>query len=1081
MIAALSLLGAGMVMASTFNDENLALLDIVFDSQKIGDGVDAYIDDGDIFMPLIDLVDLLEIRVDVDSSGASGVVLAEEGAFFLVQNDSNEWNVTRNNITTLVDASLITVFEGYIYIERRLALDWFGTDFELDFNDSYLHLHPTKLLPFQEKLLRKKRKISAQGDLGEPEQPALNLPYAMAEIPSVDARINYLSRRHDEKDNDDFSSVFYAMRTYGDFLGMSAQTFWTGRRDEGIKGASISFDRFDSTRSMGGFLGLSQFSFGDLSHPTLPLAPGSYGRGLIVGNDIVSGDSNRNVRDIEGDFYPGWEVELYLNNAIIGYQTIGEDGHYRFEDVILFQGKNEFVLKFYGPSGQVEEKRESINVGAESDKSNNFYYTLSVSQPDRKVYEIGDDAVNAETADDLYQASFITRYTIGSLFSIQAGAQETGGEKYRDDSVPRAEESDDLDDENIRRQYYSLELQANLSAHTVSATAAKQNERELSYLYRIGGSFGGMAYRLDYSDFGEFIDPLAGEPVKNFYALSLSRRFKRGSAVLRMNRSEKDSQYSDEYRLGVSGSAYRFNWSNGLIYESTVYSQALKDKDSGEELDDAESLSGAFILSTSLSSFIARLTTSYDVIPENKLSKLNLSTSYRLYPKANVNFDYSHSLITDSNQYRVGMNWQLSHFQITPSVIYNDDGQWQGQVQLSTSLGKRTGRLGSYYNLASDPSMSKGAVRARLFEDQNFDGEYQLGEPLLSGGEIQAVQARRKGRSNKAGVAWLDAMQPWTPTDVIVDSNTLDAGAMALTRKPFSLSSRPGKVIELDLPFTRVGDFDGSVYDLIDGIHSPVRGVVVVVVNEAGEKLSQQMTDTDGYFDFSKLLPGKYTLEVEGAILLSVKPEVITISPSGNYVAGVEVIVQRIFSDGEDGGDNELLPLLNESSSISGIKVSKAPIIVPNGGIAPPAFGNPAPIPEAITVIDEPVKNIVSDGDVSDVVSANPDALLQPKKLVVAAVPEPVIEKLNNAMNVVSVPSSRWSLQAGSFSNRIIADGFANKLKGAGYQSKITPVVIKQKNYYRVFAVGFNNKRSAADEKTVFDRQFGVKSLIVKQ
>ena len=1067
----LVLLSSLNASASTFDDENLALLDVVFDRQIIGDGIDAYIDGDLLFMPLIDLVDLLELNIVVDEAGANGVVLQSQGQFLLSYNQAEGWSVTEGGEVILVDDALIKRYEGFIYIDRQLANQWFGTKFELDFNDSYLNLTVTKTLPFQKRLLRQSRKIAAQGDYGEPEQPALKLPYAWAEIPSVDARVNYLSRRHDKDQSEDFSNVFYAMRTYGDLLGMSAQTFWTGRRDEGVKGASISFDRYDSSRSMGGFLGLSQLSFGDLSHPTLPLAPGSYGRGVILGNDIVSGDSSRNVRDIEGDFYPGWEVELYLNKTIIGYQTIGEDGHYRFEDVILFQGKNEFVLKFYGPSGQVEEKKEYINVGANSDSSNNFYYTLSVSQPDRKLYEIGDDAEKAEAADDVYQATLTTRYTLGNVLSFQAGAQETNGAKTQQSNTISTNTEDGVpEDDSIRKQYYSLEMQANLDAHTFSLTAAKQNDREVSYLYRLGGNLGGMAYRLDYSDYGEFQDPEADSAIKNFYGLSLSQRFKRGSAILRMNRSENEARYLDEYRFNVSGSLYRFNLSNGLIYESTVYDEAIIDKNSGEVIEDVETLSGAFIVSTSLSSFIARLTTSYDVIPDNQLSKLNLSTSYRLYPKANVNFDFSHSLITDSNQYRLGLNWQLSHFQITPSVIYHDDGQWQGQVQLSTSLGKRTGRLGSYYDLASDPSMSKGAVRARLFEDQNFDGEYQLGEPLLSGGEIKAVQARRRGRSNKAGVAWLDSMQPWSPTDIVVDSNTLDAGAMALTREPFSLASRPGKVVELDLPFTRVGDFDGVVYEIIDSIHTPIRGVSVILINDAKEQVSRQVTDTDGYFDFSKLLPGNYTLEVEGAELLSVLPEMITILPSGNYVSGVEVMVKRVF---KSELDEELL-LLDEKSKDEKTEDESTFAKPPLGSLAPPAFGNPAPVPEVVTVIDEPVLSdnvLIAEPEVAVEASpAMPDSMVKPKAPFSDA---PAIVNVHKA-------TSAWSLQAGSFSSRIIADNFANKLQSAGYASKITPVTVKQRDFYRVYAVGFDDRASALNKKAIFDAKFGVKSLVVK-
>ncbi len=57
---------------------------------------------------------------------------------------------------------------------------------------------------------------------------------------------------------------------------------------------------------------------------------------------------------------PGWDVTLYYNDALIGYQTARSDGQYAFEDLPLSFGPNEFRLVFNGPLGQVRVERQSF-------------------------------------------------------------------------------------------------------------------------------------------------------------------------------------------------------------------------------------------------------------------------------------------------------------------------------------------------------------------------------------------------------------------------------------------------------------------------------------------------------------------------------------------------------------------------------------------------------------------------------------------------------------------------------------------------------------------------------------------------
>ena len=63
-----------------------------------------------------------------------------------------------------------------------------------------------------------------------------------------------------------------------------------------------------------------------------------------------------------GDLPEGWEVELYQNRALIGFQQSRPDGLYEFNNVPLVFGLNEFRLVFYGPQGQRREETARFNI-----------------------------------------------------------------------------------------------------------------------------------------------------------------------------------------------------------------------------------------------------------------------------------------------------------------------------------------------------------------------------------------------------------------------------------------------------------------------------------------------------------------------------------------------------------------------------------------------------------------------------------------------------------------------------------------------------------------------------------------------
>ena len=113
----------------------------------------------------------------------------------------------------------------------------------------------------------------------------------------------------------------------------------------------------------------------------------SYGRGIAISsfkNLVMSADK---TIDITGPLTPGWEVELYWNEQLIGFRQPGTNGEYNFPSIPVSYGLNTFKLVFYGPYGETRTEYERYYSGTSPVKTGEFGYNVSAYQPYRYLIE----------------------------------------------------------------------------------------------------------------------------------------------------------------------------------------------------------------------------------------------------------------------------------------------------------------------------------------------------------------------------------------------------------------------------------------------------------------------------------------------------------------------------------------------------------------------------------------------------------------------------------------------------------------------------------------------------------------------
>ncbi|MDZ7923742.1 MAG: hypothetical protein U5M23_06710 [Marinagarivorans sp.] len=275
--------------SAVFVDDNYMIVDVGYKRQLIGEGIELYATHDDVYLALADLVALLELNIAVNNNDAKGVAGDGVTDFQLINTNEATWQVSYDNKVESLATGDILTHDDRIYINQRLALAWFGAGMELDFSESTLSLSLTKPAPIEARIARQNRSSPSQNYLEESKLPLFQQPYAWGEVPSLDFRMGYIATRYEDKNIKANRASYYSGRTIGDLLAMSTETFFSGNRDDGLKAVSVRMDRYDDSRNLLGPLRLSQVSLGDITHPSVGGISSTYGRGLLIGNDINQG------------------------------------------------------------------------------------------------------------------------------------------------------------------------------------------------------------------------------------------------------------------------------------------------------------------------------------------------------------------------------------------------------------------------------------------------------------------------------------------------------------------------------------------------------------------------------------------------------------------------------------------------------------------------------------------------------------------------------------------------------------------------------------------------------------------------
>ena len=834
--------------------------------------------DGEILLSLRDVAEVLQMPIIIDGEGktAKGWYIREDKTFQL---DLNAHTV-RTDVGVFTPSDAVTAEDGDILVPVREFGQW--VDFKLTprIATQDLNIEPAVRLPIQERYMRRKAQNRYE-KVPEPSLPLSSDEYRVLGVPTIDVatRSSYQKRGTDASGDSRHNAT---IRAVGDAGYGTLTTQAQLNETDNLSSLRVNYQQESTKPELLGPLKARRFELGDVTTARVPL-------GGVVGQElgvrVTNTDELRTfttpTTGISGTGFPGWDVELYRNNQLIGFRAIGDDGFYNFENVNLFVKNNNFKLIFYGPQGEVREENVFVPVNNGLTRGESVY-DVSVSldgentyNDDRGIQREDDGALNVSA---IYEKPIAPGTTVsaGLRSSEHQGERNTVGNVGMSTTALQTLVNAGIASDDEGDLAAELTLRRDFGEHQFSNTS---EWRAAHFDTQSSGGDG---------DIGVLRNNLS---VTGPIPINLGRR----------PRYNLNTSYSvdtnDDYALyasaGFNTSIKRFTFNEQLLYRA---GNTLPD-----DISSITGLTGAYGLNR------LRLSAEYAIKPESELRNVLARYNRRFSNKLDFELGVTNRHQLKVTEYSAKLDWQAGFIRLSPTVTY--DTQQDFFAGLNTRFGLLRDPSDGRVKMYDRNITNLGGASAFVFLDKDGDGVFNGEDEPIEGAVVRAPQNGGLEATDEHGIALFSRMGALRLTDVYLDQESLEDPSWVSGFEGISVIPREGYIAEVKFPVHYAGELDGSVYiravSLPEGVDSdatvksePVslRGVTLALYNQDGEAEQTVTTDSSGFYYFTLIPPGRYLLIIdeksaEQGHFVRPEPQQIEIGYDGTVIYGNDLYV----------------------------------------------------------------------------------------------------------------------------------------------------------------------------------------------
>ncbi len=849
---------------------------------------------------LSDFLQIVEIPIYVNTTAVSA-----EGWY---QSEKNRFNLTRQpdgHLAVTLGSSRYKVatddyiMEADLLVELNEISRWFELSYELNEETLKLSLSAKDKLPIQQRLERLNKPPITAGINTQSIMPLQKSGYQAFSPPMLDVQTwvqeaemvtppPVTAPAGTEPQKDHITSANYSILANHDLAFLNTELFLAGNKNDSLSDAWLTFSRQSDSGDLLGPLGATEYAFGDI----VPVNAGfgntlAMSRGLSLGNTPINQLADNRKVNITGEIQVGWDVELYRNGVLIDQRLGVSEGRYEFNDTLLDYGNNDFELIFYGPQGQRETKTESYLVEGNTVSAGQGMYRFSLVEAGESVFNV------TPYADDPTQrgliASTVLDYGVTDWLALNLGSSVF---------EPREGET---------QQFVSLGTSASFGKLGLLSARFLQDKDELqSQDYNYRTRLWNTSYSFNFNR-AEVLSPTSGDiSNRDESRATMSGQLFTGSwlPISYQNSwyrlDEKAADTRKEYFQNGIGLGTRLGYlSNSLTLHKDVSLETELDPLLNPELMQAkeDSLTGTFMYRKNFGRLHTRMFTNYEVKPTNEVYSYGGALNYTWSQSLNSELRYSHYNLTDKYQINLGLNWNKDAFYLNTNAGYNEDGSWSAGIGLRFSLGYEP--LGRSVFTSGRPISQSGAAAVRVFEDLNMNGVFDVNERPIENATVKAVQAFRQEQTNESGVAVLSSLYNNTKTDIVVDESTLDGPFMITAIPGVAIKARKGYVETVELPVVKAGEVEGVIYfNKADGKNDVAPYIMLNLVDKNDAIVATTRSEYDGYYLFTNVKPGNYTLKVDESYIdrrgLKTANKQLGFSSDGDVIAGVDFVLRPL-------------------------------------------------------------------------------------------------------------------------------------------------------------------------------------------
>ena len=434
----------GLVSAASpaDNPRHLYLMDLVADGHTLAEAVVSYESGGSHFVHFASFLSAVEFPIEQRGRVWAGWFRTEEARFSWNLDDGTvriagtSKTQPRNARWIQSDASSFTRIredrqwletgEGVFVVLHALE-QWFELELEADVRAQVIRIDSNEPLPFEQRLKRTSDRNGYRSNTAAADPVRVPDQYRWTTLPLIDLTVNH--RLWNTANSETDSSTDLGLTASMDLLKHS--TVYSGNINGGpqrltmTRGAATSADTLP--------LGATRYVFGDVvaAHSSLVGGSGT-GAGFRIERRRNGQSGSLNLLTIAGDAPPGWDTELYRNGVLITFGTVGDDGRYVFSDKETVYGENVFLVRLFGPRGEVEERRHVHWGGGTELAKGEFNFSLGHVDFSRDFLDGARDGVNGLAAsrmsDIRYAYALSDDLQLGLAYtSARLGSREADG------------------------------------------------------------------------------------------------------------------------------------------------------------------------------------------------------------------------------------------------------------------------------------------------------------------------------------------------------------------------------------------------------------------------------------------------------------------------------------------------------------------------------------------------------------------------------------------------------------------------------------------------------------------------------